>query len=100
MRMEDGRVIVKDELKLKDQHSVTMRFHLDAAIEECQVNETVVIMKRGEKSLKLSLESDTSFNIAIENDTVSPSYGVLQESKTIAVTFNTNHDFIVRSIFN
>ena len=93
-------VVVKDELELKDKHNITLRFHLDAAVEDFEVNGTSVTMKRGDKVFTVKFEVDEHFDIEIENDTVSPAYGVLEDSKTIAVIFSINHDFIVKSIFS
>lgn len=98
--LENKSVVIMDEVKLKDKHSITLRFHLDASVKECDVSGTSVLMKRGEKVLMLSLEANAPFDIIIENDTVSPTYGVLIDSKTIAVNFSVNHDFKVKSIFN
>ena len=98
--LDDNRVVVKDEIEVKDQHTITLRFHLDAAVKECDVTGSSVMMKRGDKVLTLSLEANAPFDIEIENDTISPAYGVLEFSKTIAISFNINHDFLMKSIFN
>lgn len=98
--IDNKSVVVRDEISMNDGHEVTLRFHLDAAVAVGEPRGATLAMKRGNEALSLTIEANAPFDVVVENDTVSPAYGVVNESKTIAVIFRTNTDFFVKSIFN
>lgn len=80
--------------KIGSNHQVEMSFHLAPGIIPSVIGK-VVHFEVDNSKFTMKFECDGEFKITIKEDTVSPSYGVLQNSKTIVIEqkFNENTEF-------
>lgn len=86
-------VLVEDQVRLIEGHNFNFRFHLDEGVIVSVTSDNLVILKKGNRELKFEVLSEIPCSISIEDDTVSPSYGVLKSAKTIVVSLKSDYDF-------
>lgn len=86
--LTEGSLSIHDVLtKTGADHTARLFFHL---AEGCGVSEKegAVKISSGDVVLKISFETERGIEMNVVDDTVSPSYGVLKSSKTIALTLD------------
>ncbi len=70
--------------KTGSNHKLYMSFHFAAGIETEQKNGCVELTA-GKKKYSISVDSQNELSCYLKDDTISPSYGVLQQSKILVV---------------
>jgi len=86
-RLDNSSLIIIDKLKKTGKaHKASMSYHLAPGIEPVR-DENTISFKVGNRQFSIEIKSSNIVDVSVKNDTVSPSYGVLQESKTIVVDF-------------
>lgn len=94
-------ILWKDKLQICDRikktgnnHQTTISFHLAPGITPSIIDKVIYFKAEG-TDFTMTFACDNDYEITIIEDTVSPSYGVLQDSKTIVVVlrFNENAEF-------
>lgn len=87
-----------DRIKKRgNNHQAFLYFHLAPEIAPSLLNKEVHFVVSG-KNITISFEYDGDYDVSIIDDTVSPSYGVLLDSKTIVVKFNFNNNIEFQTI--
>lgn len=86
--------LASDCLKITDhltktgaRHKAYMSFHFAESVETTIEEGQIVMLSCGEKKYKLNINFASAVRLRIEDDTLSPSFGVLVESKTLVVEF-------------
>lgn len=94
-------VIIDTIIKKGSSHTCTSSFHLASNIEVKVVenNQVQLITKEGNE-LQLAIKADHDINIIVEDDTVSPHYGVLKQSKTIRFVFSFDEKELIKYILS
>ena len=86
--LKEDSLTIRDVLtKAGSEHTATLSFHLAEDV-DIRKNEGVYEIVSGDLALNLSFETKRDIDVCVVNDTISPSYGVLCQSKTIVVTFD------------
>lgn len=87
---KDEEIVIKDILKKKGQgHEAKLYFHLAEGVDALIENNAI----KTNQGVSISFNIDP-LNIEICDDTISPSYGVLINSKTIEVTYCFDNEAI------
>jgi len=102
--LEDNRLIIVDTLKKKGSgHHCISSFHLAQGMYVDKVGDRYAIItnENGDKYC-IELVDEFAFTISVEDDTISPNYGVLVKTKTIRFVFNfdeiINMKYIIRKV--
>lgn len=86
--LEDNAIIINDVITKKgDNHKAFLSFHLAPEVSVCKEKSYLTLVSRSYTAL-LSVDTINPTNITVDNDTVSPSYGVLKPSQTIRLEFS------------
>ena len=91
-KLYDNGLEVNDRLyKHGNGHNMYMSFHFADNIDVCLENEFLKL-KVGEVWYNMYIECSNSHTLSLKDDTISPSFGVLKQSKTLVVetTFDEN----------
>lgn len=99
IKMYDKAIVVTDTITTTGKHIFCFHFHLNAGVEIVKESPSSLTLKSGNTIVDFSVETNESFLMKVEEDTVSPSYGVLFNSKTIVVQLSTDKDFTLISKF-
>jgi len=84
---EKNQISISDHLTFKGNHKATFYIHFAESVMPV-IEDGIIIFEKEEKRLILSFEANYYYNVEILDDTISPSYGVLINSKTIGVSIN------------
>ena len=85
----NNKLTINDCLRKKGSgHKCVSSFHLakGVRVEEIVENKIIIVNENGEK-YSIAIECNEVFTISVEDDTLSPTYGVLVKSKTIRFNF-------------
>ena len=99
VRMNDDGVVLTDTVETNSEHDFYFNFHLNAGVGVSAKTATTMILSMGEVSMNLGFETIEPFDVIVVNDTISPAYGVLLNSKTIVVHVKTDKQFLLTSKF-
>lgn len=99
-KLEESKLEIIDHLSKKGaNHKTSMYFHLSQNIKPV-LDGNVVRFIAGEYMYKMTFATKLGITISIKDDTISPSYGVLQNSKSIMVEFVFNEQADIVTIIN
>lgn len=98
--MDEEAVVVTDTITTSGKHDFCFYFHLNAGVEVVKESLSSLTLKSGNTIADFSVKTIEKFLIKMEEDTVSPSYGVLLDSKTIVVHLNTDKNFTLSTKFH
>lgn len=75
---------IEDTVNAQGEHKMKMFFHIAPEVDILETNKTdYVIVQNGPVKAKINFECENQFSLKLINDTVSPSYGVIIDSKTL-----------------
>lgn len=95
--LDSGLEISDAVRKTGANHELYMSFHFAAGI-EVEQKDGCVLLTVGEKKYSLLIESANDLSYYVKDDTLSPSYGVLQPSKTLVVETTFDEEIGIRTI--
>lgn len=81
---ETHSLCIKDEFEGAGDHDVSIPLHLAPGLEVEEPGDGVLILKAGEKRFRVCWPMDSGYVLRIEDARVSPSYGVVLQSKKLA----------------
>ena len=90
--IKENKIIISDLIKYNGNHKASLYFHLAEGVSTFHKNDEISL-KKDNKILKMHFKSNSIYDIKIVNDTISTSYSVLKNSKTIIVLLNFNDFF-------
>lgn len=98
LHLNEDSIVINDTVSKKgSNHLSVLSFHLSPEVGVEQRGDEVVI-ESSSFGISMSFDlNDTSSHIVIEDDTYSPSYGVLQPSKTVRLMFNFNDSITIQT---
>lgn len=75
---------IEDTVNAQGEHKMKMFFHIAPEVDILETNKTdYVIVQNDPVKAKINFECENQFSLKLINDTVSPSYGVIIDSKTL-----------------
>lgn len=84
-RLDGGEFEITDTIsKRGKEHTLYMSFHFAKNV-EAWLKGKDVDLKIGSKHYRMCIESSTQFSLSLIDDTISPSFGVLEDSNTLIV---------------
>ena len=91
-RLNKNSLTITDKLSKPDKaHKASLFYHLAPGIEPV-LEGTLISFILEDKTFSIAIQSSRQSKKSIKADTVSPSYGVLQDSKTIVADFDFDDD--------
>lgn len=99
IRVDEKAVVVTDTITTSHKHDFCFHLHLNAGVEIIEKSPCVLALKSGNSMIDFRVETNESFRMKIEEDTVSPSYGVLHNTKTIVIQLSSDKNFTLISKF-
>lgn len=93
----DNGLEVNDMLyKRGEGHNMYMSFHFADNIDVCLEKE-LLRLKVGEVWYNMHIECRNSLTLSLKDDTISPSFGVLKQSKTLVVETSFDYDLQIKT---
>lgn len=96
IRMDNNAVVMTDTIKTSGKHEFCFRFHLNTDVEVVEKLPSSLKLKSGNTIVNYSVETNESYQMKVEDDSISPSYGTLNRTKSIVVLLNTDYDFNIQ----